>query len=215
MIMRGKFIVLEGIDGSGTTTQTERIVTFLTSLGRKAIATREPSAGPVGRLLREILLGNHKLADGQPVNGETMSLLFAADRMDHIHREISPQLAAGVDVVSDRYFLSSLAYQAEESELEWVTSLARNLIQPDLTILMDLPVNIAFERRMAADRPVERYDASSYLARVAENYRRLITQVPDGYVLDACQSIHEVSATIGQLLLKRFSWSPNQESSSK
>lgn len=212
--MRGKFIVLEGIDGSGTTTQTERVVSFLVSLGRKAIATREPSTGPVGRLLREILLGQHKNPDGTVVQGGTMSLLFAADRMDHIQREISPQLAAGVDVVSDRYFLSSLAYQAEESDLDWVSSLGKDLIQPDLTILLDLPVNIAFQRRKAADRPVERYDASSYLSRVAENYRRLIAKEPDGYILDACPNIPEVTGSICQLLIKRFSWSTNQVSRS-
>lgn len=207
--MHGKFIVLEGIDGSGTTTQTQKVVTFLSSLGRKAIATREPSTGPIGKLLREILLGHYKRPDGCPVGGETMSLLFAADRMDHIHREITPHLVSGIDVVSDRYLLSSLAYQAEESDLEWVSSLGRNLIKPDVTILLDLPVTIAFERRQAANRPVERYDASSYLSRVAENYRHLIAKEPEGYVLDGSQSISEVTNAISRLLLKRFSWSTN------
>src|SRR4029078_3251661 len=119
------FIVLEGIDGSGTTTQLGRLGDHLTSRGRRAHTTREPSAGPVGRLLREILLGGHRLPDGAPADRRAMALLFAADGRDHLRREIEPALAAGTDVVCDRYLLSSLAYQGEEAERDWVAQLAR------------------------------------------------------------------------------------------
>jgi dTMP kinase len=171
--VRGRFIVLEGIDGSGTTTQLERAVAFIGSLGHRAVATREPSQGPVGRLIREALLGRLHMPDGSRMDGRTMALLFAADRIDHLQREIEPQLAAGATVVSDRYLLSSLAYQAEEADRAWVTGLARGVLAPDLTILLDLPVEIAARRREAAGRPIERYDADSYLAKVAANYREL------------------------------------------
>ena len=77
------FIVLEGIDGSGTTTQLERLASHLRQRGRPVLPTREPSAGPVGRLLREILLGQHSDPAGKPVDGRAMALLFAADRRDH------------------------------------------------------------------------------------------------------------------------------------
>src|SRR5688500_19723673 len=147
------FVVLEGIDGAGTTTQTERLVQHLRSRGRRAQATREPSQGPVGRLLREILLGAHAPASGQPMNGRTMALLFAADRLDHLQREIEPWLADGVDVASDRYLLSSLAYQAEEADRPWVAELARGIRPPDLTLLLDVPVEVAARRTAAAGRP--------------------------------------------------------------
>ena len=111
--MRGRFIVLEGIDGSGTTTQLERAVACVAGLGHRATATREPSDGPVGHLLREALLGRLHMPDGEKLDGRTMALLFAADRIDHLQREIEPQLAAGTSVLSDRYLLSSLAYQAD------------------------------------------------------------------------------------------------------
>src|SRR5260221_11866499 len=130
---RALFAALEGIAGSGRTTQLERLVSHLDAgLGRRAHATREPSTGPVGRLLRELLLGQHALPDGAPADGHAMALLFAADRRDHLRREIEPALAAGTDVVSDRYLMSSLAYQAEEAERSWVASLARVVRAPDI-----------------------------------------------------------------------------------
>src|SRR5450759_40417 len=131
--VRGRFIVLEGIDGSGTTTQLDRAVAYLGTHGHRAVATREPSAGPVGRLLRDALLGRLHTPDGARMDGRTMALLFAADRIDHLQREIEPQLAAGTTVVSDRYLLSSLAYQAEEADRAWVAGLSRGIRAPDLT----------------------------------------------------------------------------------
>src|SRR4051794_6976812 len=89
---RAVFVALEGIDGSGTTTQLPLLVAHLQARGRRAVATREPSTGPIGRLLRELLLGQHALPDGAPTAGQAMALLFAADRCDHLRREIEPAL---------------------------------------------------------------------------------------------------------------------------
>jgi dTMP kinase len=169
-------VVLEGIDGSGTTTQLDRLAQHLRGRGRPTLATREPSSGPVGKLLREILLGQHGVTGNGAVDGRAMALLFAADRRDHLAREIEPALAAGSDVVSDRYVLSSLAYQALEAERRWVETLAEGVRLPDLTVLLDLPVATAAERRRRAERPTERYDADGTLGPVAENYRRLAAQ---------------------------------------
>jgi dTMP kinase len=190
------FIVLEGIDGSGTTTQLGLLERHLQGRGRRVLATREPSTGPIGRLLREILLGGHKSPAGAPVDGLAMALLFAADRRDHLSREIDPAVAAGTDVISDRYLLSSLAYQAQEAERDWVAGLARDLRVPDLTLLLDLPVEVAAARRRAAGRPDERYDADAVQARVAARYRELCAGAPHAMILDAAGSITEVAAAI-------------------
>ena len=190
------FIVLEGIDGSGTTTQLGLLERHLQGCGRQVHATREPSTGPIGRLLREILLGGHRSPAGQPVDGLAMALLFAADRRDHLAREISPALAAGADVVSDCYLLSSLAYQAQEAERDWVAGLARDLRVPDLTLLLDLPVEVAAARRRAAGRPDERYDADAVQARVAARYRELCAGDPRAVILDAARSVAEVATEI-------------------
>lgn len=170
---RAVFVVLEGIDGSGTTTQLELLTQHLRREGRRVSPTREPSMGPVGRLLREILLGQHRNPDGTAADGRAMALLFAADRRDHLAREIEPALAAGTDIVSDRYVLSSLAYQAEEADRDWVGKLAAGIRVPDLTLLLDVPITVAAERRQRAGRVTERYDGDRTLERVAENYRRL------------------------------------------
>ncbi|HEY8923952.1 MAG TPA: dTMP kinase [Polyangia bacterium] len=193
---RALFIVLEGIDGSGTTTQVDRAVDHLRRRGRRALATREPSTGPIGRLLREILLGQHAGPDGAPVDGRAMALLFAADRRDHLAREIEPALAAGIDVVSDRYLLSSLAYQAVEAERAWVEHLAGAIRAPDLTLLLDVDIGVAAHRRRLANRDVERYDADGFLARVVENYRRLAASHPDVVTLDGSPPIGDVERAI-------------------
>jgi dTMP kinase len=192
------FIVLEGIDGSGTTTQLDRVAAYLESRGRRAHHTREPSTGPIGRLIREILLGGHRLPDGRPADGPAMALLFAADRRDHLQREIEPALAAGIDVVSDRYLLSSLAYQAEEADRAWVAALARDLRRPDLTLLLDLPVPVAAARRRAAGRPDERYDADQVQERVAARYRELATADPRAKIIDATPNIDTVTQALTQ-----------------
>ena len=186
------FIVLEGIDGSGTTTQLERLTAHLQARGRQALATREPSTGPIGRLLREILLGKHLNPDGSKLDGRAMALLFAADRRDHLTREIEPALAAGIDVVSDRYLLSSLAYQAVEADRAWVAHLAEGVRAPDLTFLLDVDVRTAAGRRQQANRVVERYDADQTLLAVAENYRQLAANRPDVVTVDASGTIDQV-----------------------
>ena len=203
-LIRGRLIVLEGIDGSGTTTQTERLVEHLRRRGRTAVSTREPSAGPVGRLLREVLLGHHRISRDVSLDGRTMALLFAADRLDHLQREVEPLLAAGNDVVSDRYLMSSLAYQAEEADREWVALLARGVRPPDLTILLDIPIEVAARRRLLAGRPEERYDADSYLGRVADNYRRLARADASAVILDGSAAREDVAAAVVAAVEARF-----------
>ena len=192
------FVVLEGIDGSGTTTQTERLVQHLRQRGRRAEATREPSSGPVGRLLREALHGGHAPRPGEPMSGHTMALLFAADRLDHLQREIQPWLAAGVDVVSDRYLLSSLAYQAQEADRAWVAELARGVRPPDLTLLLDVEMEVAARRRADAGRPLERYDADSIQAQVARNYRELAAAHQNVQVLDGSGDVETVARAVAR-----------------
>ena len=124
-----------------------------------------------------------------------MALLFAADRRDHLRREIQPALADGFDVVPDRYMLSSLAYQAQEAERDWVATLARDVRRPDLTLLLDLPSETAAARRRSG-RIDERYDADAVQAAVAARYRELVAGDPLAVVLDARAAIDEVARAV-------------------
>lgn len=108
----GALIVIEGIDGAGTTTQTDLLVAWLTRIGIPSIATREPSDGPIGVVARKHLGRHLDLA-----SPEAEALAFAADRMDHVASEIVPALARGTTVVADRYYLSSLAYQSLQCDM--------------------------------------------------------------------------------------------------
>ena len=110
----GHFIVIEGIDGSGTTTQCSILADRLTEKGLPVHTTREPSDGPIGVLIRQVLTGRVVVSGRQgarPFNWATMATLFAADRLDHLEAEVIPNLTDGVTVICDRYDHSSVAYQ--------------------------------------------------------------------------------------------------------
>ncbi|HLL53606.1 MAG TPA: dTMP kinase, partial [Myxococcaceae bacterium] len=100
----GRFFVLEGLDGAGTTTQCERLASELRSRGFRVLVTREPSDGPVGTMIRQALTGRLGMPGGNgPLAPETLALLFAADRADHLHARVRPALERGEIVISDRY----------------------------------------------------------------------------------------------------------------
>ncbi len=168
---RGCFIVLEGIDGSGTTLQTRALADRLRGLGREVLETREPTSGAIGALIRERL--SVRAAALDPA---ALALLFAADRIDHIAREVAPALAAGTVVISDRYLLSSLAYQSLDCDPAWIREINGRAARPDLTLVLEVPVEVAFDRvqrRMAQGAAVEeRFDALTLQRRIAEHYRR-------------------------------------------
>jgi dTMP kinase len=171
-----RLIVLEGLDGAGTTTQARRLASHLESRGRKAHLTREPSDGPIGRLIREMLIGKHEIAD-QAIAQSTFGLLFAADRLDHLQREVEPQLAAGVTVVSDRWYHSSLAYQGTGADRDWITTLNARARRPDLTIFLEVRPEVAAQRRVAAGRVQELFEDLRMQHDVAAGYRAAIAEL--------------------------------------
>jgi len=148
--------------------------------------TCEPSRGPVGKLIREIL--QHRVTgerSGTPreFSWQTMGLLFAADRLDHVRSEVEPALAAGATVVSDRFDLSSIAYQSASSDTEpaaadWVRQLNRYARRPDLTVVLDVPVDVAEGRRDARGAEAELFEKRELQTRLAELYATAEQLVP-------------------------------------
>lgn len=178
-MIEGNFIVIEGVDGAGTTTHTRHIAESLRGRGLPIHTTREPSDGPVGVLLRQILTGRvvvPGLHGSRPPNWTTMALLFAADRVDHVESEIEPNLMDGVTVVCDRYDYSSVAYQSlsgggEPEIVRWVAELNRHARRPDLVIILDIPPAVAAERRLSRTTGRELYDDEDLQKKLADFYK--------------------------------------------
>lgn len=149
MKAKGSFICIEGLDGCGKTTQTQMLVRRLRRRGFDAVHTVEPSRGRIGRFLKKYLL--HGKERG---SGIVEALLFAADRFEHVEKEIIPALNEGKVVVSDRYVYSSLAYQgATGLSLDWIRRLNEHAVCPDLAIFIDVdPATVT--RRLKAKKSV-------------------------------------------------------------
>ncbi|MCC6336059.1 MAG: dTMP kinase [Myxococcales bacterium] len=172
---RGRFIVLEGLDGAGTTTQCAAIARVFQREGVRVHVTMEPSPGPVGSLIRQALTTRVGLPGGaSPLTPETMALLFAADRVDHLAAEVEPALAEGALVLSDRYLLSSLAYQGAQVGRDWVRQLNARARQPDLTLFLRVDAEVAACRRESRGGRPELYEAAAVQRRTAASYQKAI-----------------------------------------
>jgi len=194
-------VVLEGIDGSGTTTHVARLADRLRE-GQVAVrATREPSDGPVGSLLRHVLTGRLVVKGGRAPGWATMALLFAADRLDHVESDIEPFVADGGVVISDRYVASSLAYQSlssgaeAESAAPWIRALNRYARRPDLTIVLDVSPELAARRRERRGEAAQLYEQNEMQRALASFYRDLSSHMPGDriVVVDGGGTIAEVA----------------------
>ncbi len=171
---RGKLIVLEGLDGCGSTTQAKLLVQWLSKQGREAHYTKEPTAVPLGSQLQLHIARRLQAAPRerplQALNEDAVALAFAADRMDHIQNEIGPFLEDGITIVADRYYLSSFAYQSVSSDYNWVKTINSRAIRPDITFFLSVPPAIC-KRRMEKQRlHVELYEEVDKLREVEERY---------------------------------------------
>ena len=209
--MAARFIALEGIDGTGTTTQAGLLRDSLVARGQHCIATCEPTRGPIGSLIRLGLSGRLALSpdDGSRRREEyTYALLFAADRMDHLVNEVEPALKAGAHVVSDRYYLSSFAYQLLECPLEWVRALNSHCRRPDVTFLLDAEPELCLDRIAKGRHVRDRYEQIEKLAIIRTNYLKVAGVLRSAgeeiIVLDAAQSIQAIHNEILKDVEKRM-----------
>lgn len=194
--MRGTFVALEGIDGSGKSTQVRLLAEELARRGVHHVLTREPGGTALGEALRELVL-----AGDAPIDAAAEAYLFAAARAALVDQVVRPALMAGRMVVSDRFLDSSLAYQGAAGSLgvHAVWELNRTAVAeclPDLALVVDVPAEVAAARRPpVADRIEGR--GEDFLHRVADGYRALATSHPDRVVLlDGTGSPEEVHALV-------------------
>jgi dTMP kinase len=177
---QGRFIVFEGLDCSGSTTQANLLYQRLMRERRRVWITSEPSSGPVGHLIRLFFSGRVILPEDPIIRDRQFAYLFAADRFDHLYNPtvgILKFLREGIDVISTRYVLSSLAYNVESTEDEpLIRGLNAGFPNPDYLIYLDCPVSVSVER-MSVSRPNrDTYENRTHLTRAAANYENALSR---------------------------------------
>ncbi len=203
--MKGLFIVFEGIDGTGKTTQARLLAKALVRRGYPVVLTREPGGTPVGEKIRGLLL-NPELAGLDPL---AEAFFYAGVRAEHVARIVRPALADGRVVICDRFVDSSLAYQGygrqlDLGQLEQINALAAGRLTPDLTVLLDMPAAEALARLTGrADRMEQ--EKLDFFDRVRWGYRQLVNREPRRYlVLDGRLDFQELHRQILKAVEERL-----------
>lgn len=202
--MSGRFVVLEGADGAGKSTQVERLAAWVRALGTEAVETREPGGTPTGRAIRAVLLEGDDALDPR-----AEALLMAADRAQSLAEVVRPALARGAWVISDRHVPSSLVYQGVArdlgvEEVAAVNAWATDGLRPDVVVLLDLPDDEAQTRRAGrgAEDRLER-EGDGFHATVRAAYRSLAAA--EGWaVVDASGAPETVAARVAALVEARL-----------
>ncbi|MGJ1204269.1 dTMP kinase [Sphingobacterium lactis] len=199
MAKKNLFIVLEGIDGSGKSTQTKLLKEKLAKAGHKLYTTFEPTDSPIGSLIRNIF--NRRVV----TDNRAIAALFVADRLDHLLNPVNgiiKKLEEGYTVICDRYYFSSYAYQSEEVSLNWLieaNSISQNLLKPDVNIYIDIDPEISMERLNKDRSSLEIFENLSNLQKVRSRYQeafRLLEDKENIAFVDGNQSVDEISNAI-------------------
>jgi len=198
--MTAKFITLEGMDGAGKSTHISSIIEMLKARGREVISTREPGGTVLGERLRELLLHEH-------MHAETETLLMFAARREHIASVIAPALARGAYVLSDRFTDATYAYQSGAKgvpvrKIEILEQWVQEDLQPDLTLLFDVPVEVSVAR-LATARSPDKFERESaeFFARIRNTYLERASKNPARFrVIDGSKPLEEVAKAVEEVI---------------
>lgn len=199
-IDNAKFITLEGIDGAGKSTHLNWLAERLRSQGKSVLVTREPGGTPLGETLREILLH-------QSMHLETEALLMFAARREHLDKVILPALQQGTWVISDRFTDASFAYQGggrglDETKLQILEQWVQQDLQPDLTLLFDVPIEVS-RQRLAGNISLDRFEQEKqdFFQRVREAYLKRAAQFPKRIrLIDSSRTLDKIQAELEQVV---------------
>lgn len=192
----GLFIAFEGLDGSGSSTQVELLVSKLKENGFRAYATKEPTNNIIGGLIRG------QLTHDWNSSMECLQLLFAADRAHHLHREIIPAVRDQKIIVSDRYFFSTVAFGSLELDREWLLNLNEKFILPDITFLIKVPAKVCLERMKESRFELELFEEEQKLKKVWNGYDWLSKKFSNVYVIDGTQSRVQIAGEVFEIVKK-------------
>ncbi|RUM57553.1 MAG: dTMP kinase [Persephonella sp.] len=204
-VNRGKFIVFEGIDGSGKTTQAKKLYEYLKEKGLKTVLTKEPGGTDIGKEIRKILL--NKDYNIPPI---AELLLYEADRNIHISTFVKPKLHNGYVVISDRYIYSTLAYQSfgrgiDRNVVDYLNSLATEDLKPDIVFLLDIPVEEGLNRigKIRDKDRIEKEDINFHL-KLREGFLKLAEENRDIFcIIDGTENINSIFDKILNILKER------------
>jgi dTMP kinase len=203
------FLALEGIDGSGKSTQLKRLCHRLEQAGHKVYPTFEPTDGPIGAMIRDIF--NHRMeADDRTIAG-----LFVADRLDHLlHKShgMLKKMEEGFTVVTDRYYFSSYAYHGTHMPMDWViaaNALSAELLRPDLNIFLDISPEQSMKRLSGRNTSIERYETLDNLHNVRNKYMEAFAKLraqENITIVDANQTEDQIDLVIWDEISRQFGY---------
>jgi dTMP kinase len=204
---RGLFIVVEGVEGAGKTTQVSLLLDWLRAQGVPAVRAREPGGTPVGEAVREVLLERREL----DVGPESELLLMLAARAAFVRDVVAPALREGKVMVSDRFDFSTFAYQGYGrglplDRIRVLNDFATGGLRPDLVLVLDLPAGQGRARQIGAGKEEDRIEAAGvdFLDRVAAGYRTLGAEEPHARLVDATPEVEVVQEALRRILVDHF-----------
>jgi len=195
-VFDGAFIVFEGLDGSGSSTQMDLLVKNLKSLGYSAFGTKEPTNNIVGGLIRGQLTHDWK------AGMECLQLLFAADRAHHLDKEIVPALKQGKIIISDRYYFSTIAFGSLELDKDWLLKLNEKFLYPDITFIIKVTAGKCLRRMRASRNELELFEEERKLKKVWNMYNWLSKNNKNVFVVDGEKSINQISLEVLEVVKK-------------
>jgi dTMP kinase len=198
MKRKGKFIVFEGLDGSGQDTQIALLENHLKTRGKKVFVTSEPSHNLIGGLLRSLLRAHWKM------NNTGMQLLYCADRAHHLEAEVMTELQKGNNVICGRYVFSTIAYGSLNNDKKWLETLNEKFIMPDITIFLKVSPKECMRRINGSRSNTEIFEKEKKLQKVYKTYLQLVSDKKhkNVYVVDGERSIDEVAKDVAEIIDK-------------
>jgi len=196
---KGKFIVFDSLDGSGQSTQAKILTDYLKKIGKKVHLTKEPTSYLIGGLIKSQLTHDWKSSQ------ICLQLLFCADRAYHLEKEVIPLLKRGINVISDRYFFSTMAYgNLEIKDLDWLIKINEKFLIPDLTFFLKVSPKICLERIKKDRFEVTLFEKEKILEKVWKNYQKIAKIFPNVFIIDGEREVDEISKEIQKIAFKKL-----------
>jgi dTMP kinase len=196
---KGKFIVFDSLDGAGNSTQAKLLADYLNKIGKRTHITKEPTSGLIGGLIKSQLTHDWKSSP------ECLQLLFCADRAYHLEKEVVPLLKRGINVISDRYFFSTMAYgNLEIEDLDWLIEINKKFILPDITFFLKVSPRVCIKRIKKDRFEITLFEKEKTLKKIWKNYEILAKKFKNVFIINGERSSDEIAKEIQRIVLKKL-----------